>query len=230
MGQGRPKRCRQRAFSCGFSIASRTAWGRSPECPASLSIVYGLRRAGRSSTDNSQIPRSRAREGATADLKSQPHTATAGARRARAQPVTLEMTARRSLARPGMRARDRSFRPVTKLPGTVVRRHMADCPRHALAGSRSPSRSHGARKVTSHPLRACRGHRIRRAAVAGCLRLAATQSEPGPCCPEARAGDRSPNTRWSISRVLDRWLRSYQPFGRVTGLRIQRCSGPIRPA
>ncbi len=78
------------------------------------------------------------------------------------------MTARRSLARPGMRARDRSFRPVTKLPGTVGRRHMADCPRqHALAGSRSPSRSHGERKVTSHPLRACRGHRIRRAAVAG---------------------------------------------------------------
>jgi len=71
-----------------------------------------------------------------------------------------------------MRAGNRSFRPVTKLPGTVVRRHMADCPRHALAGCRSPSRSHGERKVTSHSLRACRGHRICRAAspgACGCL-------------------------------------------------------------
>ena len=42
------------------------------KCPASLSIVYGLRRAVHSSTDNSQIPRSRAREGPTADLTSQP--------------------------------------------------------------------------------------------------------------------------------------------------------------
>ena len=71
-----------------------------------------------------------------------------------------------------MRAGNRSFRPVTKLPGTVVRRRIADCPR------RSPSRSHGECKVTSHSLRACRGHRICRAAVAGCVRLPATQSEP----------------------------------------------------
>jgi hypothetical protein len=88
--------------------------------------------------------------------------------RTRAQPVTSAMTARRSLARPGMRAWNRSSRPVTKLPGTVARRRIADCPRQdALAGCRSPSRSHGERTVTSHLLRVCRGDRICRAVVVG---------------------------------------------------------------
>src|SRR5216684_102986 len=82
------------------------------KCPASLSIVYGLRRAVHSSTDNSQIPRSRAREGPAVDLASQPHTATARARRARAQPVTVGYDGAALLARPGMRAWNRSFRPV----------------------------------------------------------------------------------------------------------------------
>ncbi len=67
--------------------------------------------------------------------------------------------------------------------GPVVRGHMADWPRHALAGCRSASRSHGERTVTSHSLRACRGHRICRAVI-GRLRLPATRSEPGPCCLE----------------------------------------------
>ena len=149
-GQRRPKRCRQRAFSCESSIASRIVSGRSlsarPACR--LSMISG--------GPYTAIPITRRSPG-HARVKVQ---------------ISQPASHRHHRGVPGgPRSCEGTWQTV----------------RDALAGCRSPSRSHGQRKVTSHSPRVCRGHRIRRAVI-GRQRLAATQSESGPCCLEARAG------------------------------------------
>ena len=62
----------------------------------------------------------------------------------------------------------------------------------ARPGSRSPSRFQG--RAPRSPIIRCESVAAKGpagAAVVGRLRLPATQCEPGPCCLEARAGDRS---------------------------------------